>query len=383
MDNRLIPDMRKALLSLLGLAALCACSNPKNGPELLPESNFERVIDGKQTSLYTLRKGDLTVQLTNYGARIVSIWAPDRNGAIGDICPGYADIDMYINNPGERFLGPVVGPVANRICKGTFVLDGETYNTPLNNDGNTLHGGFTGLDLMVWDVMASTDSSITMSVLHPNGQEGWPGNLTVNACFTLTSANELKINYSAQTDKATPVNLSSHTFFNLSGDTSRSILDHELLINASRTTPIDELLIPTGEVVSLDGSPLDFRQAKTVGKDLYADDDQLRNGHGYDHNWCLDRVTEDGIEFAASMYEPASGRYMEVWTDQPGIQFYCGNFFTGNELDKHGNPIGYRCAFVFETQKWPDAVNHDNFPDTILRPGETYVQTCIYKFSAK
>lgn len=381
MDTR-IGNMKKLLIALAGIAALCGCKSQET-PALLPSSAFERVIDGRQTSLYTIKGGDITIQLTNFGARVVSIWAPDRDGRLSDICPGYGDIDTYINNPGERFLGPVVGPVANRICKGTFTLDGETFHTPLNNDGNTLHGGFTGVDLMVWDVTAQSDSSITMSVLHPDGQEGWPGNLSITATFTVSGGDELKVSYTAETDKATPVNLSSHTFFNLTGDTSRSILDHELMINSSLSTAIDSLLIPTGEVVSLDGSPLDFRQAKKIGQDVGMDNDQLHNGYGYDHNWCLDRATADGIEFAASMYEPQSGRYMEVWTDQPGLQFYCGNFFTGNELDKHGNPIGYRCAFVFETQKWPDAVNHDNFPDTILRPGETYTHNCIYKFSAK
>lgn len=381
MDPR-ITDMKKLFLFITGLASLFACS-PKNQVTLLPAGNFETEIDGKATSLYTISNGDITVQLTNFGARVVSIWAPDRNGVHADICPGYDNIESYVNNPGERFLGPVVGPVANRICKGSFTLDGVTYNTPLNNDGNTLHGGFEGVDLMVWDVVSVCDSSITMSVLHPDGKEGWPGNLSISATFSLTPDNEMEISYTATTDKATPVNLSSHTFFNLTGDTSASILGHELVINASHTTPIDSLLIPTGEIVPLDGSPLDFRIGKTVGCEIDRDDAQLRNGNGYDHNWCLDKTTDVGIEFAASMYEPQSGRYMEVWTDQPGLQFYCGNFFTGNESDKHGNPIGYRCAFVFETQKWPDAVNHGNFPDTILLPGETYTHTCIYRFSYK
>lgn len=374
--------MKKALLILAGIATLCCCA-PKSQTALLDKADFERCIDGKQTSLYTIKGGDITVQLTNYGARIVSVWAPDRNGIQADIFTGYDSIDKYINNTGERFLGPVVGPVANRIGKGTFEIDGVRYNTPLNNDGNTLHGGFTGVDLMVWDVVASTDSSVTMSVLHPDGQEGWPGNLAITACFTVTSANELGISFTAQTDKAAPVNLSSHTFFNLTGDSSRSILDHELTINASCSTVIDSLLIPTGEVVSLDGSPLDFRQPKKVGRDINLDDVQLRNGYGYDHNWCLDRAVESGMEFAALMYEPESGRLLEVWTDQPGLQFYCGNFFTGNEIDKHGNAIGYRCSFAFETQKWPDAVNHDNFPDTVLLPGETYTHNCIFKFGTR
>lgn len=382
MDNRITTYMKKTLLAILSAAVLCACAG-NNQVTLLPESAFEREIDGRQTSLYTIRGGNITAQLTNFGARLVSIWAPDRRGRLADVCPGYADIDSYLDNPGERFLGPIVGPVANRICKGTFTVDGETYHTPLNNDGNTLHGGFKGIDLMVWDVVALSDSSVTMSVLHPDGQEGWPGNLRIEVTFTLTGKDELRLDYKAVTDKATPVNLSCHCFFNLTGDCSRSILDHKLFIRSSRTTPVDSLLIPTGEHPLVDGTPMEFRDIKTIGLEVDADYDQLHNGHGYDHNWTIDRRTKDEIEYVCKLYEPESGRVLKVYSDQPGLQFYCGNFFDGAGIDKYGKPIGYRCALALETQKWPDAVNHPNFPNTILRPGETYTQTCIYKFSVK
>jgi len=382
MDNRITTDMKQTLFAILAIAALCSCAG-KNQVTLLPASNFEKEIDGKQVSLYTIKGGDVTAQLTNFGARVVSLWTPDRKGRMADIHPGYADIDSYVNNPGERFLGCIVGPVANRIGKGTFTLDGETYHTPLNNDGNTLHGGFVGLDLMVWDVTAQNDSSIKMSVLHPDGQEGWPGNLQIEVTYTLTSQNELLLDYKAVTDKATPVNLSWHSFFNLTGDCSKSILDHQIFIRSSRTTPVDSLLIPTGEHPLVDGTPMEFRDMKTIGLEVEADYDQLRNGHGYDHNWTIDRRTKSEVEYVCKLYEPESGRVVKVYSDQPGLQFYCGNFFDGSGIDKYGKPIGYRCALALETQKWPDAVNHPNFPNTILRPGETYTQTTIYKFAVK
>ena len=374
--------MKKTLLLILSAAALCACA-PKSQVTLLPASDFETEIDGKQVSLYTIKGGQITAQLTNYGARLVSIWAPDRNGRVADVCTGYGKIEDYINNPGERFLGPIVGPVANRVAKGTFTLDGVEYHTPLNNDGNTLHGGFKGVDLMVWDVVAQSDSSITMSVLHPDGQEGWPGNLQIDVTFTLTSCNQLRLDYKAVTDKATPVNLSCHCFFNLTGDSSRSILDHELFIRSTRTTPVDSLLIPVGTHPVVDGTPMDFRDLKPVGRDVNEDYEQLHNGHGYDHNWTIDRRTEKDIEYVCKLYEPESGRVLKVYSDQPGLQFYCGNFFDGSGIDKYGKPIGYRCALALETQKWPDAVNQPSFPNTVLRPGEVYTQTCIYQFSAK
>ena len=373
--------MKRSFLFIISfLVAFAGCTNNTAGIVLLPEAAFNTTVEGKQVSLYTLRGGDITMQVTNFGARVVSIWTPDKNGEYADVCTGYENIDKYINNPGERFLGASIGPVGNRIGKGTYTLDGETVQLPLNNDGNTLHGGFVGVDMMVWDVLEKTDSSLVFGLERAAGIDNWPGKLSIRMVYTLTSDNGFRIDYEAQTDKAMPVNLTNHTFFNLTGDSSKSILGHEIQINASRTTPVDALLIPTGEIVSLDGSPLDFRTAKAIGRDVDMDDQQLANGHGYDHNWCLDK-TCDGVEVVATLYEPESGRVLEVLTDQPGLQFYCGNFFDGTTTDKYGKAIGYRCSLALETQKWPDSINHEGFCDTVIRPGEVYTHTCIYRFS--
>lgn len=370
----------KRIISLAAIAFTAfACTS---SPKLLDPAAFTDEIDGAPVSLYTLKGGDLTLQATNFGAHVVSLWAPDRKGCLADVSVGHANLDGYVNFTGERFLGAAVGPVANRIAKGSFTIDGEQYQLPLNNDGNTLHGGFTGIDMLVWDVLGSTDSTLTMHLVHPDGLEGWPGNLDITMTYALTSKNEFKITYEATTDKATPVNLSNHIFFNLTGDCSKTINDHRLTINASATTPVDALLIPTGEVASVAGTPLDFRQEHAIGERVDEDCEWLRNGHGYDHNWILDR-SGDGVELAATLYEPVSGRVLEVLTDQPGIQFYGGNFFDGKTADKYGNPINYRSALALETQKWPDGINHENFPETLLRPGDVYTQTCIYRFSAR
>lgn len=363
-------------------SALCAAACSNSALKLIPEDKFQAEIDGKQVSLYTLKGGDVTMQVTNYGGRVVSIWTPDKNGKYADIETGLGSIQDYIDNPGERFLGAAVGPVANRIGKGHFVLDGQEYNTPLNNDGNTLHGGFIGIDRMVWDVLEATDSKLVLHLVHPDGAEGFPGNLDIKMTYSLTEDNEFRVDYEATTDKATPVNLSHHSFFNLSGDSSKSILDSELQIFASKTTPIDHLLIPLGNIVSVEGTPLDFREPHKVGERVNEDNEQLKCGYGYDHNWILDRKGE-GIEPAACIYDPESGRFIEVLTDQPAMQFYCGNFFDGKQSDKFGTPIGYRCSFALETQKYPDSINHEGFSDTVLRPGETYTHTCIYRFGVR
>ena len=351
--------------------------------KLLSYKQFRHPDDPQIGTLYTLKGGDLTMQVTSLGARVVSLWTPDRNGIFEDIEMGYENIGRYLNNNGERYLGAAVGPVANRIGKGTFTLDGKTYHTPLNNNGNTLHGGTKGVDMVFWDVISSDESSVTFALDLPDGQDGFPGNRHIEMKYQLTPDNQFVVTYKATTDKATPFNPSHHSFFNLTGYANKSILGHVMQINASKTTPVDALLIPTGEIASLDGSPLDFRTAKPIGRDINADDAQLRNGGGYDHNWCLDRKTASDVEFAASVYEPVSGRYMEVWTDQPGMQFYSGNFFDGTTKDKYGRPIVYRGAIALETQQYPDGINQNAFPSTVLRPGETYTQTCIYKFGVK
>jgi aldose 1-epimerase len=358
---------------------LYACTGKDSLP-LLDKAAFETTIDGKQTSLYTLKSGNgVIVQVTNFGARVISVWAPDKNGKYEDIAIGYENIDRYINNTGERFLGCVVGRYANRIAKGQFEIEGVNYQLPLNNNGQTLHGGLKGLDMVVWNVDAISDNEIKFSYTSADGDDGFPGNLKIDMTYSLTPQNEFGISYKAVTDKQTVINLSNHAFFNLKGEANGTITDHILTINASYTTPVDSVLIPTGEIVPVDGTPFDFRKATAIGERINNDDLQLKNGLGYDHNWVLDN-SNGQVTLAAKLYEPASGRALEVWTDQPGIQFYSGNFFDGTYNGKSGKPVAFREALALETQKFPDSPNHPNFPSTLLNPGETYTQTCIYKF---
>ena len=367
---------------LAACLALASCAQ-KSEITLFPTSDFEAQVDGKNVSIYTLKAGDLVMQVTNFGGRVVSLWVPDKNGSHEDIVLGYNNIDNYVNNPGERFLGAVVGPYANRIAGGTYTIGEETYNFPQNNNGQTLHGGLKGLDMIVWDVDSVTENSIVLSVLCPDGHDGMPGNRKIVMTYSLTPENVFKVDYVAETDKATHMNISHHSFFNLKGEGNGTINDHVLYLNASHTTPVDALLIPTGEIVDVTGSPFDFRQPKAIGQDVAAEHEQLKNGAGYDHNWVLDRKNAEGLEIAASVWEPASGRYMEVWTDQPAIQFYGGNFFDGKTYGKYGKTLNYRESLALETQKYPDTPHHAHFPSTLLNPGEKYTHACEYRFSVK
>lgn len=374
--------MKKSLIAL-GMLLLAACGTRESGMKLLPAEAFETTVDGKPVALYTLRAGDIAMQVTNYGARVVSLWTPDREGRYEDIVLGCESIDRYLDTLGERFLGAVVGPYANRIAKGRFTLDGTEYTLPLNNNGQTLHGGLTGVDRVVWDVVSATDDKLVLHYLHPDGQDGFPGNLDIEMIYSLTPDNEFRVDYKATTDKPTVANFSHHPFFNLKGEGNGTVLDNVLTINASHTTPVDSVLIPTGEIAPVEGTPFDFREPHTIGERIGADNAQLRNGGGYDHNWVIDRKTESDVELAATVWEPASGRTVEVWSDQPGLQVYSGNFFDGKSMGKYGKPQRYRESLALETQKFPDSPNQDNFPSTVLRPGQTYTQTCIYKFGVK
>ena len=324
-------------------------------------------------SEYILKCGRLEMTVTDYGARVLSLLAPDRNGKMADIIVGYGTLEEYLNCPGERFFGAAVGRVANRISGARFVLDGKEHKLAANDHGNTLHGGFTGIDRVLWKVVNVKPNAIRFVLHDPDGNDGWPGNLDIELCYTLTKDDTFKIEYKAISDAPTLCNLSHHSFFNLSGDASKSILEHTLEIHASSYIPVDGELIPTGEVRPVEGSAFDFRKAKSIGLDIDA-------AGGYDHNWCLDG---EGLREVACLREPISGRRMDIYTDQPGIQFYSGNFFDGSYAGKGERIIGHRCALALETQKWPDAINHPGFPDTVLRPGEHYTHTCIYKFSAQ
>ncbi|NDW08690.1 aldose epimerase family protein [Dysgonomonas sp. 520] len=377
--------MNKCLIVLVTILTTLSCGK-KEKPDLhlLDKSVFEKEVDGKKVSLYTLESGNgLTMQVTNYGARVVSLFAPDKNGKYEDVVLGYDNIDKYVNNKGERFLGAAVGRYANRIAKGQFTLDGVKYQLPTYNNGQCLHGGLKGIDRVVWNVDSVGENNIHLSYISPDGEEGFPGTLTIKMVYSLTADNEFKITYEATTDKATVVNLSHHSFFNLKGEGNGTIEDHVLMINASKTTPVDSVLIPSGEIVSVENTPFDFRTPTEIGKRINEENQQLKNGLGYDHNWVIDRKSDKGIELVASLYEPVSGRFMEIFTDQPAIQFYSGNFFDGKTTGKYNKPLKYRESVALETQKYPDSPNHPNFPSTVLKPGEVYTQTCIYKFSTK
>ncbi|MDD2994650.1 MAG: galactose mutarotase [Paludibacter sp.] len=364
---------------------LCIFSCNNQEPELLDTDQFEMVLDSKNVSLYTIKSGSgLIMQVTNFGGRVVSLWTPDKSGHYSDIVLGHKNIQEYLNyNTGERFVGCVVGRYANRIANGQFTLDSITYNVPKNNNGQSLHGGTRGLDMVVWNVDEVTENEIRMSYTSADGEEGYPGILKIAMTYTLTKSNEFKITYRAIADKPTVVNLSHHGFFNLKGEGEGTINDHILTINADFITPVDEVLIPTGELMPVEGSPFDFTKATTIGERLNVNNEQLKFGKGYDHNWVLNKKNRDSVEFAASVYEPTSGRYMEVWTDQPGIQFYGGNFFAGQGEGKYGATFNYREALALETQKFPDSPNQPAFPSTRLDPDDEYRHTCIYRFSIR
>ena len=373
----------KKLIFAAALIALTACTCKTNQPQLLDKEAFETTVDGKEVSLYTIKGGDLIMQVTNYGARVVSLWVPGRDGVYADVEIGYENIDRYVNNTGERYLGAVVGPFANRIANGRFTLDGKEYNLPINNNGQTLHGGTLGVDRIVWDVKEATESKIVFYCELPDGQDGFPGNRAIEMVYELTPANEFVVTYDATTDAPTVMNLSHHSFFNLEGDGEGTILDHVLQINADAITPVTEVLIPTGELMPVEGTPFDFREPHAIGERVNAEHPQLTAGFGYDHNWVLNRA-DDGMEVkVADVYSPKSGRGMEVWTDQVALQFYCGNFFDGTYNSKYGKPVLFRGAIALETQRYPDSPNHAHFPSCTLRPGEVYKHSCIYKFYAK
>ena len=374
--------MKKALSIFAMALLLVSCGPKKKEVKLIPAENFNTEVDGKKVSLYTLHNGFLTMQVTNYGGRVVALWVPDRRGSYEDVVLGYDRIDKYVNNEGERYLGAVVGRCANRISNGTFTLDSVTYQLPQNDGENTLHGGLVGADKMVWDVVSTNDSVIKMHALFADGQDGFPGNLDVTMTYTLTHDNQFQVRYAATTDAPTLCNFSHHSFFNLKGEGNGTILDHELQINSRYMTTVDEHLIPNGKFSGVKNTPFDFREKHFIGDNISADDEQLRNAKGYDHNWIIDKSDVKAYTWNATLTEPKSGREMQVWSDQVGLQFYSGNFFNGKGIGKCGKSFNFREGLALETQYFPDAINHEALaPMPILRPGEEYHQICVYKFT--
>ena len=372
--------MKKVFVLLAVTLLMASCGQKK--VQLIDSANFNKEVDGKQVSLYTLHNGDITMQVTNYGGRVVALWAPDRKGRMADITLGYDHIDKYLNNTGERYLGCVVGRCANRIAGGTFVLNDVEYQLPKNDGENTLHGGELGTDRVVWDVLSTNDSVMVLHVVLPDGQDGFPGNLDITTTYTLTKDNEFRIDYLAITDQTTLCNLSNHTFFNLKGE-GNSVLDHQLQINSPMVLPVNEQLIPTGKFLMVKDTPFDFKEMHAIGERVGESHPQLANGHGYDHCWIINTAVGGKVVPVATLYEPESGRTLEVFSDQMGLQFYSGNFFNGQAQGKYGAHV-YRGAVALETQKFPDAIHQATFSDkAILNPGEQYTQTCIYKLGVR
>ncbi len=345
---------------------------------------FGKIADKTRVDLYTLTTTQgMTVDITNYGATVVSLEVPDRNGKPGNVTLGYDSLEDYIR--GSYYFGCIAGRYANRIAGGKFRLNDTAYILAQNDGENHLHGGIHGFDKVVWQAreMDKDDGlALKLSYLSPDGEEGYPGNLSVSVIYTVTDRGELRIDYSASTDKPTVVNLTNHAYFNLAGAGSGDILNHELMINADRFTPVDTSLIPTGELKSVRGTPFDFTRPMVIGARIDQDDAQLLIAKGYDHNWILNKDV-DGLCLAARAFERKSGRTLEVHTTQPGIQFYSGNFLESRNAAKASQFYPHRGGFCLETQHFPDSPNRPDFPSTVLEPGSKYEHTTLYKFAAE
>lgn len=382
--KKLMPLVLKLSFALCMLTALTTAAATDAA---LPQS-FGRLPDGRETKLYTLRNASgFQVDITNYGGTIVRLLAPDRVGKLADVTLGFGSVEPYPKQ--SPYFGALIGRVGNRIAHGSFTLDGQTYTLAKNNTpggiGCTLHGGLVGFDKVIWDAEPTTrdgQPALHLRYTSKDGEEGFPGTLEVEVLYTLTADNGLRIDYTASTDKATPVNLTNHAYFNLAGEGNGTILDHVLTVNAKHYTPVNAGLIPTGEIAPVAGTPFDFTTPHAIGERVNADHEQLRHGGGYDHNFVLD--SQDGsLALAAHVLDPVSGRRMEILTTEPGLQFYCGNFLDGSLNGKSGGTYVHRGAIALETQHYPDSVNQPAFPNTVLRPGQTYRSTTVYRFSVQ
>lgn len=374
-----------AVLFLVGIAAvlISGCMTlpgPGNG---VTKADWGDPIEGKPVYLFTLRNNKgVEAKISNYGGIVTSFRVWDRNNQLGDVVLGYERLNGYLKS--TPYFGCLVGRYGNRIAKGKFTLNGKEYTLAKNNDGNSLHGGIKGFDKVVWDVVSTKaidgGASIELHYVSKDGEEGFPGNLSVTAVYTLTADNMLRLDYTATTDQDTVLSLTHHSYFNFAG--AGDILNHQVQIYADRFTPVDSTLIPLGELRSLDGSPLDFRRAEKIGARIEANDEQIKLGKGYDHNYVLNKPAGQ-LGLAARVYEETSGRLMEVWTTEPGMQFYTGNFLDGTITGKGGWTYQRRNGFCMEPQKFPDSPNQPNFPSCVLKPGQTFKSTIAYKFSVR
>jgi aldose 1-epimerase len=360
-------------------------TNTSSAAAVLPDPvAFHDTVDGQPTNLYILKNKKISAAITNYGARVVSLLVPDQKGTLTDVVLGYDSIGKYVHQP-DSYFGAVVGRYGNRIAKGHFKLNGKEYTLATNNVPNHLHGGKKGFDAVVWTGKQLSDTSLELTYLSKDGEEGYPGNLQVTVTYTLDS-NALRVGYLATTDKPTVLNLTNHSYFNLNGQGSGTINNHVLQIYADRYTPVDATLIPTGKIEPVAGTPLDFRQPTTIGAHVGdTANAQIRNGLGYDHNFVLNPPVDDTVKpyHAATVRGDLSGIVLDIYTDEPGVQFYGGNFLKGTSPLKAGKKDDYRSAFCLETQHFPDSPNQPSFPSTELKPGQTYKTTTTFQFSTK
>ena len=352
------------------------------GKHAIKEEDFGKTADGNPVHVYTLTNSQgLEARLMNFGGILLSLRVPDKNGKLDDVVLGFASLEPYFTN--DPHFGSIIGRYGNRIANGRFSLDGVQYTLPKNNGPNTLHGGVKGFDKVLWQAEPSENKSGVALVLRytsKDGEEGFPGNLKTKVTYTFTDSDELAIDYEATTDKATPVNLTSHGYFNLAGQGTGDVLAHELLINADRFTAVDKNLIPTGELRPVQGTPLDFTKSTPIGSRINDRYEQMALANGYDHNFVINRKGP-GLELAARVHEPSTGRILEIYTTEPGVQFYSANFLDGTLTGKQGRVYKQHYAFALETEHFPDSPNHPSFPSTILRPDQTYRSRTVYKFS--
>jgi len=385
MDRRRFVCIAVAAFALLSQVACMSVPVPSVASPTVTSAPFGATADGRTAELFTLTNGHgIQIRLTNYGGIITSLRTPDRSGRLDDIVLGYDSLAGYLRN--SPYFGAIVGRYGNRIARGIFALDGTTYRLAVNNGPNSLHGGLRGFDKVIWTATPFQNhegTGVALDYTSPDMEEGFPGTLRAHVTYTLTEDDRLIVDYQATTDRATPVNLTQHTYWNLAGSARRDILGHELTINADSMTPVDSTLITTGEITPVSGTPFDFRTPKTIGARVdQRQDAQIRYGNGYDHNFVLNRggAAGDALVRAAHVAEPSSGRTLDIFTTEPGLQFYSGNFLDGSITGKGGAVYRFRYGLALETQHYPDSPNHPNFPSTILRPGQQYHTRTVYQF---
>lgn len=371
--------MKLGLLFLVAISMTVFTDSAATTHTTVSKDVFGKMQDGTPIEIYTLKNGRTEARVMGYGAILVSLKTPDRTGQSADIVLGYDSLDGYTSG-NKAFFGAIVGRYANRIAHGTFTLDGKTYSVPKNDGENSLHGGIRGFDKVVWQTKQIADG-VELTYVSKDGDQGYPGTLTATVRYTL-SGNTLRIEYSATTDADTVLNITNHSYFNLAGQGKGDILGQQLKLNASRFTPVDKTLIPTGKLAPVASTPFDFRKPTAIGQRIGTDNEQLIFGKGYDHNWVLDK-SDEALSEAAEVYDSGSGRVLQVWTTQPGIQFYSGNFLDGTITGKAGNVYGKRSGLCLETQHFPDSPNHPSFPSTVLRPGKRFHSVTEFRLSTR